>query len=126
MVADNQFDCTTCPGFCCTYDQIDLTPQDVDRLCSHLGISEEKLITKYTKLGMFQGRSRYPLMLKHKSDRHFSKICTFFDGEQRHCTVYDARPEACRAYPHGEKCGYFEFLSFERALHDDKDHVPSL
>lgn len=25
--------------------------------------------------------------------------CTFFDGENRRCSVYDARPEQCRTWP---------------------------
>jgi len=125
-VPADQFDCAKCPGFCCTYDEIDLTDEDVAGLCAHLDISEEKFISKYTKYGKFRGRSRFPLMLKHKSDRHFSKICIFFDSERRRCTVYKARPEACCAYPHGERCGYFEFLSFERRLHGDEDHIPSV
>ncbi|NOD95315.1 YkgJ family cysteine cluster protein [Ruegeria sp. HKCCD4884] len=119
------YDCSKCPGFCCTYDEIDLLAPDVTRLCSHLDISEEKLISKYTKFGMFSGRSQYPLKLKHKVDRVYKKICVFFDQDLRVCTVYDARPKACRAYPHGDRCGYYDFLSFERNLHSDEDHIPS-
>ena len=46
--------------------------------------------------------------------------------ETRRCTVYEARPEVCRAYPGGSHCGYYNFLSFERRVQEDPDHIPDL
>jgi len=37
--------------------------------------------------------------------------------------VYEARPAVCREYPDGIRCGYFEFLMFEREHQDDPDLV---
>ncbi len=117
------FDCTNCPGYCCTYDEIPLTDADLVRLSDHLGAAPDDVIIRYTKYGQFHGKSRYPLLLKHKPDRHFGTICTFFDEEQRRCTVYEGRPDTCRNYPHAPNCGYYDFLVFERQLQGDDDHV---
>jgi len=117
------YNCTDCPGFCCSYDEILLTDADVARLRAHLGLSEDALIARHTKYGMFHGAARHPLMLKHKPDPHFRTICTFFDPERRCCTIYEARPDTCRNYPHGDMCGYYQFLTFERRLQGDDDYV---
>jgi hypothetical protein len=31
----------------------------------------------------------------------------------------------CRTYPYGSKCGYYEFLKFERTHQGDDEHVPT-
>ena len=41
------------------------------------------------------------------------------------CTIYHARPEICRDYPGTRKCGYYEFLMFERMLQEDDEFVPT-
>ena len=35
------------------------------------------------------------------------------------CTVYTARPGVCRKFPDTTKCGYYEFLKFEREQQGD-------
>lgn len=117
------FDCSNCPGFCCSYDVISLSEDDVERISTHLGVSVDECIRKFTKYGAFRGESRYPLMMKHKRDQYFGTICNFFDEVRRCCRIYEARPEACRAFPHGNRCGYYEFLTFERELQGDENHV---
>jgi Fe-S-cluster containining protein len=52
-------------------------------------------------------------------------MCRFFDTTERRCTVYKARPAVCRQYPNGARCGYFDFLQFERKHQDDPDFIPS-
>ena len=49
----------------------------------------------------------------------FGKVCRFFDIEARRCTIYEARPEICRKYPGTWRCGYYDFLMFERRAQDD-------
>jgi uncharacterized protein len=39
--------------------------------------------------------------------------------------VYEARPTVCREYPNGKRCGYYDFLKFERKHQDDPDFIPS-
>jgi Fe-S-cluster containining protein len=45
--------------------------------------------------------------------------------ETRRCTVYEARPEICRAYPGNSRCGYYDFLAFERRAQEDAEFIPS-
>ena len=47
-----------------------------------------------------------------------------FDQERRACSAYAARPQTCRDYPLGRRCGYYEFLQFERRLQGDESFVP--
>jgi Fe-S-cluster containining protein len=52
-------------------------------------------------------------------------ICRFFDTEKRACTVYEARPAVCRSFPGPGRCGYYDFLSFERRTQRDPEFVSS-
>ena len=38
-------------------------------------------------------------------------------------TVYEARPAICRDFPGGRRCGYYDFLKFERHHQDDPDFI---
>lgn len=62
-------------------------------------------------------------VLRRKKDHHFGKICRFFDTKKRNCSVYDARPLICRGYPNEKRCGYWDFLSWERKHQQDPDYV---
>ena len=62
-------------------------------------------------------------MLRHRKDRIFDSTCMLFDQDKRRCTVYESRPAVCRGYPDSNRCGYYEFLKFERAHQDDKDFI---
>ncbi len=50
-------------------------------------------------------------------------ICRFFDTDERRCTIYSARPAVCRAFPGSARCGYYDFLSFERRAQEDPEFV---
>ena len=113
------FDCTKCPGYCCSYPLIGVSKRDVERLARHFGLSFEKARVKFTKVD-----SGEQYALRRKADPHFGRICTFFDTEKRRCTIYEARPSTCRAYP-GSRCGYYDFLKFERDHQDDPAHIAS-
>jgi len=39
------------------------------------------------------------------------------------CTIYEARPGVCRKYPDSNRCGYYEFLKFEREQQGDEEMV---
>ena len=62
-------------------------------------------------------------LLRHRKDKVFDSTCMFLDQDKRRCTVYEARPGVCRKYPDSLRCGYYEFLKFERAHQDDPDFV---
>ena len=116
-VMKNKFDCSKCPGYCCSYDQIEISEFDVKRLAKHLDMTPAAIEKKYTKID--DGKT----ILRHHADESFTSICIFFDSEHRRCSVYEGRPRTCRTYPYGNKCGYFEFLKFEREHQGDDEFV---
>lgn len=115
-----KFDCSQCPGYCCSYDRIEVKPRDVARLAKHLGLTAEQTERRFTRLWAPGER-----ILRHKPDSVYKSICRFFDVEERRCTVYVARPTVCRQYPNGTRCGYYDFLKFERKHQDDDTFIPS-
>jgi len=86
---------------------------------SRLGISYKQAENRYTKFD----KAEKTRALRHQQDEHFGSICKMFDTKQRRCTVYEARPGVCREYPDGKRCGYYEFLNFEREHQDDPTFV---
>lgn len=113
-----QFDCSKCPGYCCSYE-IPVNRRDVARLATHFGVSLDVAERRYTKL--FEGEP----VLRHRKDHIYKSMCMFFDRDERQCAIYKARPAICRTYPSGTRCGYYEFLVFERDQHGDEDFIPA-
>lgn len=122
----NQFDCSKCPGYCCSYPRIVTSETDIARLAKHFGLSEKAAEKRYTRRFIWEDPED-PIderILKHQPDPIYGTICQFFDTEARRCTIYEARPSVCREYPNGRRCGYFEFIEFERDQQDDRDFIP--
>jgi len=115
----NQYDCSKCPGYCCSYPLIEVGKRDIQRLAKHFGISYAQAETRYTRFDK-SGKVR---SLRQQEDEHFGRICKLFDTKKRQCTVYESRPGVCRDYPEGKRCGYYEFLQFEREHQDDPTFV---
>ncbi|MDH4190599.1 MAG: YkgJ family cysteine cluster protein, partial [Betaproteobacteria bacterium] len=98
-----QYDCTKCPGYCCTYTLIEIGKRDIARLAKHFGLSYQQAETRFTKYD----KNEKARALRHQKDRIFKSICMFFDKKKRQCTVYDVRPGVCRDYPPDTpRCGY--------------------
>jgi len=113
------YDCSKCPGYCCSYPLIEVSRTDVARLAGYFGIDHATAEARHTKYDAGEKvRS-----LRHQRDEFFGQVCHLFDTRARRCTVYEARPEACRDYPYGKTCGYYGFLKFERKLQDDDEFV---
>jgi uncharacterized protein len=115
-----KYDCGQCPGYCCSYDRIEVNAADVKRLAKHFDLTPEQAQRKFTRL--WQPGER---ILKHQKDEVYGTICRFFDTDERRCTIYHARPGVCHEYPDGNKCGYFDFLKFERKHQGDTTFIPS-
>jgi Fe-S-cluster containining protein len=113
------FSCERCPAYCCSYARIRVTEADLSRLARHLGINAEAARAKLTKWDA-EGKTR---IMRHRRDRHFGTVCRFLDRETRVCKVYKARPKICRDFPGTRRCGYYDFLAFERRLLRDPDHI---
>lgn len=114
-----KYSCQKCPAYCCTYAKIEVTARDIERLARHFDIDYAQAEQRFTKLDADQSKR----LLRHHKDRIFDSACVMLDQDKRRCTVYDARPGACRKYPDSSRCGYYEFLKFERAHQEDPNWV---
>ena len=89
------FDCNNdckCFGDCCRKAFVFLTPFDIIKMKKQLGISSSEFLEKYTAM---PSSSEFPfpaLMLRNENEQ-----CLMIDGDV--CSVWDARPLACRMYP---------------------------
>jgi len=115
------YDCDACPAYCCSYPRIIVDNKDIRRLARHFGLGTKKARKKYTKQGEEPGER----ILRHRQDETYGTACQFLDLETRMCAIYHVRPEICRDYPGTHKCGYYEFLIFERMLQEDDEFVPT-
>ncbi len=123
------YNCSKCPGYCCTYPRIVVTDKDIARLAYYFGISEDAARLRYTRQYEFESDDPDEYVneriLKHRKDHIYKTSCMFLDLEARRCTIYEGRPSVCREFPNGKKCGYYGFLKFERKHQDDKEFIPS-
>jgi Fe-S-cluster containining protein len=116
-VSAPRYNCAKCPAYCCTYPRIRVTDADIKRLAKGLGKPYDYVLEKYTK--QVDGER----VLRHKQDHIFETRCTFLDEETRQCTVYEHRPRICRSFPGTVRCGYYDFLTFERRAQDDPEYI---
>ncbi len=112
------YDCMKCPAYCCSYESITVGKRDLKRLAKHFGVDEETAEKRFTKV--VEGDR----VLRHQQDRQFRSVCMFLDTKTRRCTIYDARPGVCHDYPAQPRCGYYEFLTWEREHQEDSDFIP--
>jgi Fe-S-cluster containining protein len=112
------YDCLKCPAYCCSYESIEVNKRDVHRLARHFGVDFETAAERYTKI--VDGTPA----LRHQKDSTYGSVCMFLDTKTRRCTVYEARPALCRSFPETKRCGYYDFLKWERYRQDDPDFIP--
>jgi Fe-S-cluster containining protein len=113
-----RYDCLKCPGYCCSYPIIEVKDRDADRIARHFDMPLAKAEQKYFRVDRTHGR-----VMRRQKDEHFGRICQFFDTDQRRCTIYHARPRACRDFPGEFNCGYWDFLAFERNAQEDEEYI---
>ena len=120
-----RYDCSKCPGYCCSYPRIPVEKSDLVRLAAHFEITKKDAKKRFTSEDSDEAKKngKVPRILRHQDDEIFGTICTFFDRETRRCGIYEARPQACRDYPGLKRCGYYEFLRFERRAQEDPEYV---
>lgn len=125
MTTKIRYNCSKCPGYCCSYDRIEVTDFDIRRLARHFGVDEDTARQRYTRRYVHKKDGIDERILRHRKDHIFRSTCQFFDQDERRCTIYAARPGVCRKYPDGGRCGYYDFLKFERAQQGDEEFIPS-
>ena len=115
------YDCGRCPAYCCSYPRVIVSKKDLRRLAEHFGIGVKETRKKFTKKGAEAGER----VLRHHKDHIYKSVCRFLDRETRRCTIYRARPKICRRYPGEPRCGYYDFIAFERRAQEDPEFIPS-
>ncbi|HET9753821.1 MAG TPA: YkgJ family cysteine cluster protein, partial [Myxococcales bacterium] len=93
-----RFDCRPgngCFTRCCSDVNIVLTPADVLELSRRSGLSTREFLDRYTLLPVTRALHLPVVMLKMGPSPE--KRCPFVGPEG--CSVYEARPWACRMYP---------------------------
>ena len=113
------FNCSRCPAYCCSYPHVAVTKRDLRRIAKRFGIAPDEAHRRFTK----QGQKKNERSLRHRWDEIFGSTCRFLDRELRQCTIYDDRPAICRQFPGSGRCGYYDFLAFERRMLDDPEHI---
>lgn len=109
------YDCDRCPAYCCSYARIIVDDADIARLAEGLGIDPERARARFTK----RGDEPDERVLRHKGDHLFDTVCRFLDSDTRQCTIYEHRPSICREHPGKRRCGYYDFLEYEREMQED-------
>lgn len=92
----SQVNCLDC-GNCCKSISPAVKDADITRLAKHMKIKPSELTERY-----FQ--------LDEDGDYVFkSQPCPFL-GDDNYCSVYEARPRACREYPHTDRVKIHQIL----------------
>ena len=87
----------SCFNECCHEIDVVLTPFDVLKMKTKLGLRSDEFLAKYTLLQSYKD-SEIPLLKLAVADEKTRK-CIFL-GEKG-CTIYESRPAVCRNYPTG-------------------------
>ena len=88
---ERHIDCTACAN-CCRNATVEVKQPEIEAIARHLGIAAEDVEIHYTV-----DDPDAPAMRVLKSTR---EGCVFLSGNL--CTVYEARPTACRNFPQVE------------------------
>jgi len=86
----------SCFNLCCKDIDIILTPYDILRLKTRLGLTSDEFINEYTTSFEMDQHRMPGVKMKHKEG---SRECPFVTEEG--CSVYADRPTVCRYYPLG-------------------------
>jgi len=86
---EGQIDCTRCAN-CCRRMIVELTPAEIEIIAAHLCVPVQEVMWKHI--------DPEPGDSYHKILRTEHGGCTFLDGSR--CSIYEARPAACRDFPH--------------------------
>ena len=95
--AFEKVDCLQCANCCKTTGPL-FKPVDIENLAKFLQISFAEFIDQY-------------LRIDEDNDYVLKSVpCTFLDSNN-YCTVYEARPKACREFPHTDRVNQIGILS---------------
>ena len=86
---ERQIDCTQCAN-CCRQMMVEVTPEEIESIAAALGVTVQELMRQH--IAPEPGDSRQKVMRTEHGG------CTFLNGNL--CSIYEARPAACREFPH--------------------------
>ena len=89
-------DCLKCANCCSTTSPL-FTDKDISRIAKYLRIKPSVVVSQYLKID----EDRFYVLKKAP--------CTFL-GADNYCSIYDARPKACRGYPHTDRAKQSQLL----------------
>jgi uncharacterized protein len=89
LTAFSTIDCLDC-GNCCKTTSPMFTDHDIDRLAKHLKMTPSAFFEKY----LMVDEDKFQVLK--------SSPCAFL-GSDNYCSVYEARPKACREFPHTDR-----------------------
>jgi Fe-S-cluster containining protein len=91
-----EIDCLECANCCKTTSPI-FRDVDIDRIAQHLSMRPAQLVDQY-------------LRLDEDGDYVLRTAPCPFLGADNYCTIYEARPRACREYPHTDRKNFHQIL----------------
>ena len=94
--AFEKIDCLEC-GNCCKTTSPGMRDRDVNRLAKYLKVKSSNLIAEHMKLDA-------------DGEYVFNSAPCPFLGADNYCSVYEARPLACREYPHTNRKRFYQVL----------------
>lgn len=93
-IASSKINCLECAN-CCRSLGPRITDKDVERIAKVLRLSSVEVIKKYFRLD-------------EDGDMVFQSMPCPFLGSDNYCAIYDARPKACKEYPHTDRKKFFQ------------------
>lgn len=93
-IASSKINCLECAN-CCRSLGPRITDKDVERIAKVLRLSSVEVIKKYFRID-------------EDGDMVFQSMPCPFLGSDNYCAIYDARPKACKEYPHTDRKKFFQ------------------
>lgn len=95
--AFSEIDCLAC-AHCCRTLGPRITDRDIQQLAKFTGIKASRFIDIY-------------LRIDEDMDYVFKTMPCPFLQDDNYCSVYEARPKACREYPHTDRVKFYQLLN---------------
>ena len=92
----SEIDCLKCANCCRTTSPI-IRDKDIDRMAQHLQVRPATLVEQHMRLD-------------EDGDYVFRGAPCPFLGSDNYCSIYEARPKACREYPHTDRKNFHKIL----------------
>ncbi len=95
--AFEEIDCLDC-GNCCKTTSPIFQQRDIERMAKHFKVKPADFIEQY-------------LVMDEEDDYVFPAAPCPFLGSDNYCSAYEARPNACREYPHTDRRKMHQILN---------------